>query len=237
MSLHQVPWIINSIQRIQTADADVCLSCWALHCRCASTCVVADKMLQRPNACLRSNNSHRQPSSSLAHLSLPGSCRSIQHSSSRCNSRLRAAQVDRETASTSINGEVATVHLDEVPEGDAFAELVRMAVSKDPSLAPLAEQHLAAGKGAAQSAIGPSYDQLPGQTKPPWLRQRAPQGEKYTELSSQLRGLKLATVCEEAQCPNIGECWNGKSGNCSTHLCAKLPRALPLVPQQQPPHR
>eukprot|EP00271_Cylindrocystis_brebissonii_P020462 TRINITY_DN6790_c0_g1_i1.p1 TRINITY_DN6790_c0_g1~~TRINITY_DN6790_c0_g1_i1.p1 ORF type:complete len:449 (+),score=63.11 TRINITY_DN6790_c0_g1_i1:281-1627(+) len=48
--------------------------------------------------------------------------------------------------------------------------------------------------------------------KPPWLRQRAPQGERYEELKESLQMLKLNTVCEEAQCPNIGECWNGGGG-------------------------
>lgn len=108
---------------------------------------------------------------------------------------------------------------------DAFAELVRMAVEKDPSLAKLAEQQLqkqqqqqAAAAAAQQkqqvasSMLGPSLAALPNSSKPPWLRQRAPQGEKYSELFEQMRGLKLATVCEEAQCPNIGECWNGDLG-------------------------
>ena len=35
------------------------------------------------------------------------------------------------------------------------------------------------------------------------------QGERYDYLKDQLGGLKLATVCEEAMCPNLGECWNG----------------------------
>ena len=104
----------------------------------------------------------------------------------------------------------------ETPQVDAFADLVRLAVAKDPSLATLAKQHLANSappKSPAPSAkatmLGPSLSQLPNSNKPPWLRQRAPQGEKYQELFGQMRDLKLATVCEEAQCPNIGECWNG----------------------------
>ena len=51
-----------------------------------------------------------------------------------------------------------------------------------------------------------------GRTKPPWLRQRAPTGKQLDRLRGQLRGLKLSTVCEEAQCPNLGECWNGGPG-------------------------
>lgn len=48
--------------------------------------------------------------------------------------------------------------------------------------------------------------------KPEWLRQRAPQGEKFSKLHESLSKLKLNTVCVEAQCPNIGECWNGGGG-------------------------
>lgn len=106
----------------------------------------------------------------------------------------------------------------DIDTSDAFAELVRMAVAKDPTLAPLAEQHLkqrqqpAAPKPTASIMLGPSLAALPNSSKPPWLRQRAPQGEKYGQLFNQMRELKLATVCEEAQCPNIGECWNGDMG-------------------------
>ena len=49
----------------------------------------------------------------------------------------------------------------------------------------------------------------PSRRKPEWLKIRAPGGENYTELKQRARHLKLATVCEEAQCPNIGECWGG----------------------------
>jgi lipoic acid synthetase len=43
--------------------------------------------------------------------------------------------------------------------------------------------------------------------KPPWLKVRAPGGERYTELKETFRRLDLHTVCEEARCPNVGECW------------------------------
>jgi len=44
--------------------------------------------------------------------------------------------------------------------------------------------------------------------KPAWLKVRAPGGPRYTELAKTLRDLDLHTVCEEAHCPNIGECWS-----------------------------
>jgi lipoic acid synthetase len=43
--------------------------------------------------------------------------------------------------------------------------------------------------------------------KPMWLRVRAPAGENYTKVKQSLRSLNLHTVCEEARCPNISECW------------------------------
>jgi lipoic acid synthetase len=55
-----------------------------------------------------------------------------------------------------------------------------------------------------QIEIGPPVRQ----PKPSWLRARAPSGENFHNLKRLARGLDLHTVCESAQCPNIGECWN-----------------------------
>lgn len=46
--------------------------------------------------------------------------------------------------------------------------------------------------------------------KPDWLRVKAPTSQAYHETAEVMRGLKLSTVCEEAACPNIGECWAKK---------------------------
>lgn len=48
----------------------------------------------------------------------------------------------------------------------------------------------------------------PVERKPPWLKVRAPGGESYTRIKRTLRDLDLYTVCEEARCPNVGECWS-----------------------------
>lgn len=45
--------------------------------------------------------------------------------------------------------------------------------------------------------------------KPPWLKVRMPGSPRYREIKGRARELRLATVCEEARCPNIGECWEG----------------------------
>jgi lipoic acid synthetase len=44
--------------------------------------------------------------------------------------------------------------------------------------------------------------------KPPWLKVRAPGGPSFTHLKQTFRELDLHTVCEEARCPNVGECWS-----------------------------
>ncbi|EDX00027.1 lipoyl synthase 1, mitochondrial [Drosophila yakuba] len=44
---------------------------------------------------------------------------------------------------------------------------------------------------------------------PPWLKTTIPVGKNYAKIKAQMRELKLSTVCEEARCPNIGECWGG----------------------------
>ncbi|XP_021682882.2 lipoyl synthase, chloroplastic [Hevea brasiliensis] len=56
----------------------------------------------------------------------------------------------------------------------------------------------------------------PNVKKPEWLRQRAPQGGRFQEVKQSLSRLNLNTVCEEAQCPNFGECWNGGSDGIAT---------------------
>lgn len=46
---------------------------------------------------------------------------------------------------------------------------------------------------------------------PPWLKVPIPKGKNYTKLQNDVKKLKLSTVCQEAKCPNIGECWSGIS--------------------------
>ncbi len=79
--------------------------------------------------------------------------------------------------------------------------------------------------------------------KPPWLKVRLPRSPRYHAIKSRARGLRLASVCEEARCPNIGECWDGGTatfmimGDTCTRGCrfcavksAKNP--APLDPQE-----
>ncbi len=52
---------------------------------------------------------------------------------------------------------------------------------------------------------------VPRQSKPKWLRVKAPGSPEFQETKKIVKGLKLTTVCEEAHCPNIGECWTHKT--------------------------
>ena len=71
--------------------------------------------------------------------------------------------------------------------------------------------------------------------KPEWLKARAPVGENYHSLKRLARSLDLHTVCESAQCPNIGECWHHKTatfmmlGNLCTRRCGfcAVPKGRP----------
>ncbi|KAE8075880.1 hypothetical protein FH972_014563 [Carpinus fangiana] len=54
--------------------------------------------------------------------------------------------------------------------------------------------------------VGTKKKPLP---KPKWMKESVPGGEKYVQIKKKLRDLKLHTVCEEARCPNLGECWSG----------------------------
>lgn len=71
--------------------------------------------------------------------------------------------------------------------------------------------------------LTPEQPRLP---KPEWLKVRAPGSPSYLRLKSIMRDLKLNTVCEEAHCPNIGECWNHGTatfmilGDVCTRACA-----------------
>ena len=66
----------------------------------------------------------------------------------------------------------------------------------------------------------------PIQRKPDWIRVKAPTSAAYHDTRKLMRDLKLATVCEEAACPNIGECWQKKHatvmilGSVCTRACA-----------------
>jgi len=83
------------------------------------------------------------------------------------------------------------------------------------------------------------------QPKPSWLRAKAPVGENFHNLKKLARGLGLHTVCESAQCPNIGECWNHRTatfmllGDICTRRCGfcAVPKGRPQPLDLDEPRR
>jgi lipoic acid synthetase len=91
----------------------------------------------------------------------------------------------------------------------------------------------------------PNRLSLPERTstgKPAWLKVKLPGGEAYERVKGLVKGLKLSTVCEEARCPNIAECWGGGTatvmlmGEVCTRACrfchVKVGAPPPLDPEE-----
>jgi lipoyl synthase len=87
---------------------------------------------------------------------------------------------------------------------------------------------------------------VPLTTRPEWIRARAPLGAGYDRLRGLMRELDLHTVCEEARCPNVGECWNRGTatfmilGDVCTRACGfcAVKTGLPgLPPDPEEPRR
>ncbi len=104
----------------------------------------------------------------------------------------------------------------------AFSTQVQQQVSRSPRLAALREQlredieregesswtdSVAVAEPAPKNRVKKQHTRHPD-----WLRVQRPGGEDYMRIRNTLRASKLATVCEEARCPNIGECWSSKKG-------------------------
>ena len=92
--------------------------------------------------------------------------------------------------------------------------------------------------------LSPIAGPAPRQRKPDWIRVKAPTSTGFAETRAMMRRLNLNTVCEEAACPNIGECWTKKHatvmilGDTCTRACAfcnvktGMPRAVdPMEPE------
>ena len=108
-----------------------------------------------------------------------------------------------------------------------------------------AEGHEQRGQRKMQGlprAIRPEAS-LPKGAKPIWIRSRAPVGKKVVELRQLLRRQRLHTVCEEASCPNLGECFNGGTatfmilGKLCTRRCpfCDVAHGRPFPPDLQEP--
>jgi lipoic acid synthetase len=99
-------------------------------------------------------------------------------------------------------------------------------------------------KGAAKTARIPiKIVPQPAPRKPEWIRMKVPDGTRYREIKQILREHRLHTVCEEASCPNIGECFSGGTatfmilGDLCTRRCpfCDVAHGRPLPPDEEEP--
>ena len=105
-------------------------------------------------------------------------------------------------------------------DADGLALLDKFALGLDPAAASVAAKVESSSSSASSSAstapAAPRRRKKPRERKPSWLKVSSPGGENYARLKGTVRELGLATVCEEAQCPNIGECWGGGDDGTAT---------------------
>lgn len=93
--------------------------------------------------------------------------------------------------------------------------------------------------------VNPEKINTTPQRRPEWIRVRAPGGDKYQQLQELIRSKALHTVCEEAMCPNMGECWGSGTatflmmGDICTRSCGfcDIKRGKPLPLDFQEPER
>src|ERR1035437_6663898 len=101
---------------------------------------------------------------------------------------------------------------------------------------------IAMGGGTFEAALDGS---TAPRRHPEWIKARIPSGETYQDLRRLLHGLTLNTVCEEAHCPNIGECWDARTatvmilGDTCTRACGfcAIKTGKPLVHDLDEPRR
>jgi len=111
-----------------------------------------------------------------------------------------------------------------------------------PAPGPLAPAERMLDRRLARAGVDPAGGLQITARKPEWLRARARMGTEFRELKSIVRGLSLTTVCEEAGCPNIFECWSDRTatfminGDRCTRACGfclvDTRKPLPLDPTE-----
>ncbi|KAG0258637.1 hypothetical protein BG011_003163 [Mortierella polycephala] len=103
---------------------------------------------------------------------------------------------------------------EKLADGPSFEDFVggneKLSVEEALELKETTVDQEASGEATKTAATtGKSGKRPPRQRLPEWLKTAIPVGKNYTQIKKNLRELKLHTVCEEAKCPNISDCWGG----------------------------
>jgi len=118
------------------------------------------------------------------------------------------------SAAAGVSGEVAKPSSGGGRGGEALAAL-RERLAKD-GLDFGAFARAGSDEVYSVTAPTPRQSSVDKVRKPDWLKKVVPSGDNYIAIKRKLRELKLSTVCEEAKCPNLGECWGGGEGKTAT---------------------
>ncbi|KAF2274899.1 lipoic acid synthetase precursor [Westerdykella ornata] len=132
------------------------------------------------------------------------SCRSTQRSvrsSPRCV-RQFASTVDAPSTTSSQSSRPRTAFQDKLNAGPSFSDFV----SPNAPLPPSEAYEIRTAKVGKKTIT----------RLPSWLKTPIPNNNNYKKIKNDLRGLNLHTVCEEARCPNISDCWGGSSKSAAT---------------------
>lgn len=109
---------------------------------------------------------------------------------------------------TSSTPRAATAFTDRLNSGPSFGDFV--STPKEKILTPSELYEL------REVEIGPAGRKRKHTRLPSWLQTPVPSNNNYKKIKQDLRGLGLHTVCEEARCPNISDCWGGSSKSAAT---------------------
>lgn len=123
-----------------------------------------------------------------------------------------ATTIDQPPAS-SVRPRPASTFTDRLNGGPAFGDFVASPPDHESSLA-LSETP---PRNAPQTVeVGPAHNRRTHTRLPSWLKTPIPTNDNYKRIKNDLRGLNLHTVCEEARCPNISDCWGGSTKSAAT---------------------
>ncbi|KAI9749746.1 MAG: hypothetical protein M1815_002289 [Lichina confinis] len=162
-------------------------------------------------------------------------------------SRSFATAAPQPPAAASPPRRMPTSFRDKLNAGPAFAEFVSSGPSEGAETTTSSEDAYA----LRTAMVGPEGRKREITRLPEWLKTAMPAGENYKKIKSDLRGLNLHTVCEEARCPNISDCWGGSSkaaatatimlmGDTCTRGCrfcsVKTSKAPPPLDPHEPEH-
>ncbi|KAK5732016.1 hypothetical protein LTR17_010852 [Elasticomyces elasticus] len=128
----------------------------------------------------------------------------------RTQRRCLATALDTPPPTSTTTSRPSTSFSNRLNTGPSFAEFV--------SPSPPADEFLTSEESLELRTvqIGPAGSKRTHTRLPSWLKTPIPTNSNYKKIKSDLRGLGLHTVCEEARCPNISDCWGGDNKNAAT---------------------